>query len=69
MYDYLRIMLDSRLARLDERGASAVEYGLLITGIAAVIALVVYAFGGMVTGLFTNTCSSVASHASQGGAC
>ena len=69
MYDYLRIMLDSRLARLDERGASAVEYGLLITGIAAVIAVVVYAFGGMVTGLFTNTCSSVASHASQGGAC
>jgi pilus assembly protein Flp/PilA len=69
MYDYLRIMLDSRLARLDERGASAVEYGLLITGIAAVIALAVYAFGGMVTGLFTHTCSSVASQAGQGGAC
>jgi pilus assembly protein Flp/PilA len=69
MYDYLRILLDSRLARLDERGASAVEYGLLITGIAALIALMVYAFGGMVTGLFTHTCSSVASHAGQGGAC
>jgi pilus assembly protein Flp/PilA len=69
MLDYLRIMLDSRLARLDERGASAVEYGLLITGVAAVIVLMVYAFGGMVTGLFTHTCSSVASKAGQAGAC
>jgi len=69
MRDYLRILLNARLARLDERGASAVEYGLLITGIAAVIVLMVYAFGGMVTGLFTNTCSSVASSAGQAGAC
>lgn len=46
MLDYLRIMLNARLARLDERGASAVEYGLLITGIAALIAVIVFAFGG-----------------------
>jgi len=69
MLDYLRIVLASRLARLDERGATAVEYGLMITGIAAVIALAVYAFGGMVTGLFSNTCSSVASSAGNAGAC
>jgi pilus assembly protein Flp/PilA len=69
MRDYLRILLNARLARLDERGASAVEYGLLITGIAALIVLMVYAFGGMVTGLFTHTCSSVASSAGQAGAC
>lgn len=69
MRDYVRILLNARLARLDERGASAVEYGLLITGIAAVMALTVYAFGGMVTGLFTHTCSSVASHAGNSGAC
>ena len=37
MLDYLRIMLDARLGRMDERGASAVEYGLLIAGIAAMI--------------------------------
>ena len=36
----------------DERGASAVEYGLLITGIAALIVVVVFAFGGNVTDLF-----------------
>jgi pilus assembly protein Flp/PilA len=69
MLDYVWIMLDARLTRLDERGASAVEYGLLITGIAAVIALMVYAFGGMVTGLFSHTCGSVASSAGNAGAC
>ena len=37
MLDYLRIMLNARLAKMDERGASAVEYGLLVAGIAAVI--------------------------------
>ena len=31
MLDYLRIMLDARLAKMDERGASAVEYGLLVS--------------------------------------
>src|SRR4029078_11213807 len=30
MLDYLRIMLNARLAKMDERGASAVDYGLLI---------------------------------------
>jgi pilus assembly protein Flp/PilA len=60
MFDYLRILLDARLTRLDERGASAVEYGLLIAGIAGLIVLVVYAFGGMVlSGLFQDTCDKV----------
>jgi pilus assembly protein Flp/PilA len=61
MYDYLRILLNARLARLDDRGASAVEYGLLIAGIAAVIVTVVFAFGSKIQGIFTNTCASVAS--------
>jgi pilus assembly protein Flp/PilA len=60
MLDYLRILLNARLARMDERGASAVEYGLLIAGIAALIVLVVYAFGGVVLNdLFRNTCNKV----------
>lgn len=46
-----------------ERGASAVEYGLLIAGIAALVALAVYAFGGGVSGLFTDTCDKVTSTA------
>jgi pilus assembly protein Flp/PilA len=59
MLDYLRIMLDARKAKMDERGASAVEYGLLIAGIAALIAVVIFAFKDTITGLFNDTCASV----------
>ena len=60
MFDYLRILLSARMAHHDERGASAVEYGLLIAGIAALIVLVVYAFGGVVlNSLFVSTCNTV----------
>ncbi len=60
MLDYLRIMLNAREAKMDERGASAVEYGLLIAGIAALIVVVVFAFGGALSDIFTDTCNSVA---------
>jgi len=50
--------------RRDE-GASAVEYGLLVAAIAALIVLIVFALGGVVKGVFTKTCSQVASGASQ----
>ena len=63
MLDYLRIMLAARTN--SERGASAVEYGLLIAGIAALIVVVVFAFGGQIEAIFTDTCDQVA--ASQGG--
>jgi pilus assembly protein Flp/PilA len=59
MLDYLRIMLNARLAKMDERGASAVEYGLLIAGIAALIVVVVFAFGGVIKNIFQTTCNSV----------
>lgn len=36
----------------NENGASAVEYGLLIAGIAALVALVVFGLGGAISGLF-----------------
>jgi pilus assembly protein Flp/PilA len=67
MLDYFRIMLNARLARMDERGASAVEYGLLITGIAALIVIVVFAFGGVLKGIFQKTCTSVGTSAGAGG--
>ena len=67
MYDYLRILLDARLAKMDERGASAVEYGLLIAGIAALIVVVVFAFGGVIQNIFQTTCDSVGQ--SSGGGC
>ena len=43
----------------DERGASAVEYGLLITGIAALIVLTVYLFGSNVGLMFSDTCDKI----------
>ena len=45
-----------RFSRPDERGASAVEYGLLIAGIAALIVLAVFAIGGVTDGAFKETC-------------
>jgi len=47
----------------DERGASAVEYGLLIAGIAALIVAIVFVFGGAVNALFDDTCDSIAQSA------
>jgi pilus assembly protein Flp/PilA len=56
---YLRIMLNGRLAKMDERGASAVEYGLLVAGIAAVIVGIVFLLGGTLSGVFQNTNDSI----------
>lgn len=67
MFDYLRIILGARRDRWNERGASAVEYGLLIAGIAALIVVVVFAFGGMVLhGLFESTCDKVGTSTGTG---
>jgi pilus assembly protein Flp/PilA len=52
-------MTPQRLSDRDERGASAVEYGLLITGIAALICAIVFIFGGAVGGLFDETCDQI----------
>ena len=52
-----------------EMGASAVEYGLLIVAIAAVIVVIIFALGGVVQGLFSKTCSTVSENASAGGDC
>jgi pilus assembly protein Flp/PilA len=51
---------------MDERGASAVEYGLLITGIAALIAIIVFAFGGALSNIFQKSCNTLGASASAG---
>lgn len=43
----------------DERGASAVEYALLVAGIAAVLALIVFAVGTMASDLLGTPCSEL----------
>ena len=69
MLDYLRIMLNARLAKMDERGASAVEYGLLIAGIAALIVIIVFAFGGVLKHIFADTCTKVSVSSGGTGSC
>jgi pilus assembly protein Flp/PilA len=48
-----------KLLRRNEDGASAVEYGLLVAGIAALIVAIVFVFGGMISNVFKNTCTSI----------
>ena len=38
--------------RNDEKGAAMVEYGLLVAGIAVVVAVAVFALGGRISALF-----------------
>ena len=47
--------------RRTEDGASAVEYGLLVAAIAAIIVLIVFALGGVVKETFNKTCDTIAS--------
>ena len=51
--------------RLSERGATAVEYGLLIALLAAVIVFAVVALGGGVVQLFEKTNASMGSISSR----
>ena len=46
--------------RDEEKGASAVEYGLLVAAIAAIIVLIVFAIGKFVKGGFKTTCDGLA---------
>jgi pilus assembly protein Flp/PilA len=57
MYDY--ILMRIRAPRTTERGASAVEYGLLVALIAAVIILAVVALGDTLNTVFTDTQTTI----------
>jgi len=65
MLEYFRNII----AKRDEDGASAVEYGLLVAAIAALIVIVVFLFGGLVRHVFANTCNTIASSVSGGSTC
>ncbi|MGH3507275.1 MAG: Flp family type IVb pilin [Nocardioidaceae bacterium] len=51
--------------RRNEEGASAVEYGLLVALIAAVIVLAVWAIGSLVKDTFNDTCNNISSKATN----
>ena len=67
MFDLFKILLDSRLAKMEERGASAVEYGLLVAAIAGVIGLVVFALGDNIMAGFSSSCQAVQDGAGAAG--
>jgi pilus assembly protein Flp/PilA len=62
MMDKLMSFIEARRIKNAERGASAVEYGLLIAGIAALIVVAVFALGPIVRDAFDKTCDTIASN-------
>lgn len=54
-----------RRAHADDQGASAVEYGLMVAAIAALIVGIVFGLGGVARGIFSNSCTNIAAGANQ----
>lgn len=46
-------------AKKNDEGASAVEYGLLVAGIAALIVALVFTLGGTIKSSFQDTCNTI----------
>jgi pilus assembly protein Flp/PilA len=49
----------------NDEGASAVEYGLIVFAIAALIVIAVFSFGGAVRDLFDSSCNTIKVGAQQ----
>jgi pilus assembly protein Flp/PilA len=62
----LRRSLRTTLGATRDRGASAVEYGLLVAAIAALIVGTVFALGGYVKSSFDKTCEAINSQVNPG---
>ena len=61
MLTKLRTAIATALHTAKDRGASAVEYGLMVAAIAAVIVGIVFGLGSVVKGVFSTTCNSIQS--------
>ena len=59
MLTKLRTAIGNALHTAKDRGASAVEYGLMVAAIAAVIVGIVFGLGSVVKDQFTNTKTSI----------
>jgi pilus assembly protein Flp/PilA len=55
-------MMQARRASRAEDGASSSEYGILVSGIAALIVAMVTLFGGAVSQVFDQSCGTISSH-------
>jgi pilus assembly protein Flp/PilA len=65
MLEYIRSITHRR----GENGASAVEYGLLVAGIAALIVAIIFVMGGMIRSSFSKTCGVVSSKGNASATC
>jgi len=59
MIQYLQILLGAKKEQMDERGATAVEYGLLVALIAALIIVAVIALKDSIVGAFQGTADAI----------
>ncbi len=64
MLEFIRTITSRR----NQNGASAVEYGLLVAGIAALVVVIVFAFGGVIQKAFQGTCKTIKNSGSTAGA-
>ena len=55
--------------RNSESGASAVEYGLLVAAIAAIIIVIVFALGRVAQGSYATTCNNIKTEMQASQAC
>jgi pilus assembly protein Flp/PilA len=53
----------------DDTGASAVEYGLLLAAVAAVVVIAVFALGGAVRDMFSESCATIDSQVTPTAQC
>jgi pilus assembly protein Flp/PilA len=67
MLQYIAIMMAARFKK--EEGAAAVEYGLLVAGIAVVVTPAVFLFGHFVSSLFIEACSAIQNGGTSNGVC
>jgi pilus assembly protein Flp/PilA len=69
MLTRMRTALKARTADARDRGASAVEYGLMVAAIAAIIVGVVFGLGGLIQSAFKNTTNHITNCQTAGGSC
>ncbi len=60
--------MTNRLVR-DEHGASSVEYGLVVTAIAALLVAIVFALGGVTLDMFSSSCAAIDSKTATTAGC
>ena len=58
-----------KVTRRGDDGASAVEYGLLVAAIAALVVIIVFALGGLIQDVFKDTCDDIKTGTGSAKAC